>query len=87
MEAILLSMLSGLVINLITWLSWKLWVSKTYVSVGLSVLIWVILYAGQLIVNKYPLQREQIVEFCAWAYATSQCIRNLANKRWILKKE
>lgn len=80
METILLSMLSGLLINLITWLSWKLNLSKTYVSVGLSIFIWVILYVWQIIVQKYPLQWEQIVWFVWWAYAMSQVVYNMYQK-------
>lgn len=85
MEAILLSMISWLVINLITWLSWKLNLSKTYVSVGLSILLWVILYVWQIVMKKYPLAREQIVGFAGGAYAMSQMCYNLYQK-YIEKK-
>ena len=87
MTAILISMVSWLVINLITWLSWKLNLSKTYVSVGLSILLWVILYVWQIVVNKYPLAREQIVGFASGAYAMSQVVYNLYNKVIENKKE
>ena len=80
MEWVLITMLSGLVVNLITWLSGKLWLSKTYVSVGLCIFLWVILYVWQIIINKYPLQREQIVIFASWSYAMSQVIYNLYQK-------
>lgn len=80
MTAILLSMVSWLIINLITWLSWKLNLSKTYVSVGLSILLWVILYVWQMLVNKYPLAREQIVWFASGAYAMSQVVWNVYQK-------
>lgn len=80
MEWILLSMLSWLIINVITRLSWKLNLSKTYVSVGLSILLWVILYVWQLLINKYSLQREQIVWFASWSYAMSQVVYNIYNK-------
>lgn len=80
MEAILISMASGLAINLITWLSGKLWLSKTYVSVGLALLWWIIVYAFQLLIKEYPVQWEQIMWFMAWAYATSQMIYNLYQK-------
>lgn len=85
METILISMVAWLVINLITWLSWKLNLSKTYVSVGLSILLWVILYVGQIVVKKYPLAREQIVGFAGGAYAMSQMCYNLYQK-YIEKK-
>jgi len=80
MDMILISMLSWLVINLITYLSWKFNVSKTYVSVGLAIFLWVVLYIWQMIINKYPLQWEQIVWFASWAYAMSQVVYNLYQK-------
>lgn len=80
MEWVLITMLSGLVVNVITYLSWKLWLSKTYVSVGLCILLWVILYVWQIIINKYPLQWEQIVIFASWSYAMSQVVYNLYKK-------
>ena len=86
MDMILISMLSGLVINLITYLSGKFNVSKTYVSVGLSIFLWVVLYVWQMIINKYPLQWEQIVWFASWAYAMSQCVYSLFKKWWISLK-
>lgn len=80
MTEILITMATGLVINLITWLSGKLNLSKTYVSVGLSIVIWIILYIIQLLVNKYPLARENVVEFILGAYWTSQCIYSIYKK-------
>lgn len=86
MEAILISMLSWLVINLITRLAWKLKVSKTYVSVLLSILVWVIVYCFQILIKKYPVQWEQVMWFVAWAYATSQVVYNLY-KKFVENKE
>lgn len=80
METILFSALSGLAINLITWLSGKLWISKTYVSIGLAVLIWVVLYVGQIVIDKYPMQWQQIVAFASWSYAMSQVVWNTFQK-------
>lgn len=80
MGTILISMVAGLAINVITWLSWKLNVSKTYVSVLLAILLWVLLYTWQILVNKYPLAREQIVWFASWSYAMSQVVWNLYQK-------
>lgn len=80
MTEILIAMASWLAINVVTWLSWKLWVSKTYVSVGMAIIIWVLVYVMQIIIDKYPMQWEQIVAFASWAYATSQIVRNLWNK-------
>lgn len=80
METILISMVAGLAINVITWLSWKLNVSKTYVSVLLAILLWVVMYVWQILINKYPLAWEQIVWFASWSYAMSQVIWNLYQK-------
>lgn len=80
METILLSMWIGLCVNVITWLSWKLGLSKTYVSVGLCILIWILLYVAQLLIQKYTVQREQIVAFAWWCYAMSQVVYNLYQK-------
>lgn len=80
MLEVLIAMASGLVINLITRLSGKLWVSKTYVSVLMCLVIWALVYAGQAIVDRYPLERQEIVAFASWAYATSQIIYNLYQK-------
>lgn len=87
MTEILIAMASWLAINVITRLSWKLWVSKTYVSVWMAIVIWVLIYVVQLIANKYPLQWQEIVAFASWAYACSQMCYNLAIKRGIFKKE
>ena len=80
MEAILLSMITWLCVNVITRLSWKLCLSKTYVSVGLCILIWIALYVAQLLIQKYTVQREQIVAFAWWCYAMSQVVYNLYQK-------
>lgn len=80
MTELLIAMASWLVVNVITWLSWKLNLSKTYVSVGLSIVIWIILYIIQLLVNKYPQERETVVEFILWAYGTSQVVYNIYKK-------
>jgi len=80
MTEILIWMVSWLAINLITWLSWKTWVSKTYVSVLLCLLIWVICYIWQVLINKYSIQRDEIVAFATWSYWFSQIVWNLYNK-------
>ena len=80
MEAILLSMVSWLCVNVITRASGKLGLSKTYVSVGLCIIIWIGLYVAQLLIQKYTVQREQIVAFAWWCYATSQVVYNLYQK-------
>lgn len=86
MLEVLIAMASGLAINLITRLSGKLWVSKTYVSVLMCLVIWALVYAGQAIIDRYPLERQEIVAFASWAYATSQIVYNLYQK-FIEKKD
>lgn len=80
MEAILLSMVSWLCVNIITRASWKLGLSKTYVSVWLCIIIWIGLYVAQLLIQKYTVQREQIVAFAWGCYAMSQVVYNLYQK-------
>lgn len=80
METIILSMLSWLCVNIITRASWKLGLSKTYVSVGLCIIIWIWLYIAQLLIQKYTVQREQIVAFAGGCYAMSQVVYNLYQK-------
>ena len=72
--------LSWLAINIVTRLSWKLKLSKTYVSIGLSLLVWVILYVWELLVNKYPAARESVIEFVLWSYSISQIVYNIRTK-------
>lgn len=80
MTEILIAMISWLIVNVITWLAWKLKLSKTYVSVLLSILIWVWVYCFQILIKKYPMEWEQAMWFIAWAYATSQMVYNLYKK-------
>lgn len=80
MTEVLIAMLSWLAINLVTWLAWKLKVSKTYVSVLLCLVIWALIYAGQAIVDKYPMQWQEIVAFATGAYWFSQIVWNLYQK-------
>lgn len=76
-------LLIGLLTQLLTRLSEKWKVSQTYIALGLSI----ILGAWYYIATKYySVERQQVVEFVAWVYATSQVIYNLAKKRWILEK-
>lgn len=79
MEIILI----GILTQLLTRLSEKWKVSQTYVAVGLSIILWAWYYIAT---KYYSIQRQQVVEFVWWVYATSQIIYNLANKRWILDK-
>lgn len=80
MTEILIAMISWIAINVITWLSGKLWVSKTYVSVLMCLVIWAIIYAGQAIIDKYPLAWQEIVAFATGAYWFSQIVWNLYQK-------
>lgn len=80
MTELLIGMFSWLIINLITWLSGKLNLSKTYVSVGLCLLIWVGIYFGQMLIDKYPMAWEHIVAFATASYWFSQIVRNIFQK-------
>lgn len=79
MEIILI----GILTQLLTRLSERWKVSQTYVAVGLSIVLWAWYYVAT---KYYSIQRQQVVEFVWWVYATSQIIYNLAKKRWILDK-
>lgn len=79
MEIVLIWLLT----QLLTRLSEKWKVSQTYVAVGLSIILWAWYYVAT---KYYSIQRQQVVEFVWWVYATSQIIYNLAKKRWILDK-
>lgn len=82
MEIILIWLLS----SVLTWLSWKLKVSKTYVSIILCIILWAWYYFAT---KYYSIQWQEIVEVIWWVYASSQIIYNLAKKRGLLedKKE
>lgn len=75
--------LFGLAVNVITRLSWKLKLSKTYVSVLLCLIWWTAYY---VMTNYYSVERKQLVIFVSGAYATSQLIYNLLKKWDILEK-
>lgn len=80
MTEVLIAAFSWLAINVITWASWKLWVSKTYVSVWLCLLIWVGLYFGQMLINTYPMAWEKIVAMATGSYWFSQIVWNVYQK-------
>lgn len=80
MTELIIIWLSWLAINIVTRLSWKLKLSKTYISIGLSILVWVILYVWELLVNKYPAARESVIEFVLWSYSISQIVYNIRTK-------
>lgn len=80
MTEVLIAAFSWLAINVITWASGKLGISKTYVSVWLCLLIWVWLYLGQIAINKYPMAWEHIVAFATGSYWFSQVVWNIWNK-------
>ena len=80
MTEVLIAMISWLAINVITWLAWKLKVSKTYVSVLMCLVIWALIYGWQALVDKYPLAWQEIVAFATGAYWFSQIVWNLYQK-------
>ena len=80
MTEVLIAAAAGLTINLITWLSGKLHLSKTYVSVGLSIFIGIAIYIIQIIIDKYPMQRNEILAFATGAYWVSQAVYSIVSK-------
>ena len=86
MTEIAIAALSWIAINIITRLSGKLWISKTYVSLGLCILLWVLIYVVQILAKTYPMQRQEIVEFAVGSYWVSQILWNLY-KKFVEQKE
>lgn len=79
MEIILIWLLS----SVLTRIAGKLKVSKTYVSMGLCIVLW----AGYYFATKYyNVQWQEIVEVIGGVYASSQVIYNLAVKFGLLEK-
>jgi len=72
-----------LLTSILTWLSNRMKVSQTYLSVGLAILLW----AGYYVATKYyAIQWQEIVEAVTGVYASSQLIYNLLKKRGLLDK-
>lgn len=80
MTEVLIAAATGLLINLITWLSWKLHLSKTYVSIWLSIFIGITIYTIQIIIDKYPMQWNEILAFASGAYWVSQAVYSIVLK-------
>lgn len=78
MEAILIWILS----SFLTWLAGKLNVSKTYLSIGLCLL----LGAGYYVATTYyNIQWKELVGFIWGVYASSQLVYNIFKKAGILE--
>ena len=69
-----------LFVQIITKLSEKWWVSQTYLSIGLAILLWLCYW---LLTNYYELEWQQAVESIWGIYASSQIFYNLF-KKWKL---
>jgi hypothetical protein len=80
MEIILI----GLLTQLLTRLSERWKVSQTYIAIGLSIILWAWYYIAT---TYYNVQRQQLLEFVWWVYASSQIFFNLAKKRGIIKND
>lgn len=72
-----------LIASALTWLSNKFKVSQTYLAIILSILLWAWYYVA---INYYQVERQQLVEWATWVYASSQLIYNLLRKRGLLDK-
>lgn len=80
MEAILI----WLLVEILTKVSEKRKVSQTYIAIWLSILLWAWYYVAT---TYYAIQWQQIVEFAAWVYASSQLLYNLFVKWWIFNQK
>ena len=69
-----------LFVQIITKLSEKWWVSQTYLSIWLAILLWLIYW---LLTNYYELERQQAIQNIWGIYASSQIFYNLF-KKWNL---
>lgn len=79
MEIVLIWILS----SVLTWLSGKLKVSKTYVSIWLCILLGTGYY---FLTNYYGWERQKLVEIVWGVYASSQLVYNILKKFWLLEK-
>lgn len=77
MEVILI----GLLTQLLTRLSERWKVSQTYIAIWLSIILWAWYYIAT---TYYNIQRQQLLEWIGWVYASSQVFYNLAKKRGII---
>lgn len=76
------ALLVGALTFLLTKLSEKLKVSKTWLSIGLSLIGGTVYY---VVSNYYALERSALVGFVTQAYASSQLIYNLIKKAGVLE--
>ena len=78
------SVLIGLLVEILTKASEKRKVSQTYIAAWLSIILWAWYYIAS---KYYAIQRQQIIEFIAWVYASSQLIYSLCKKRGIFNQK
>lgn len=74
----------GIISSLLTKLAGKLKISKTYLSMGLCILLGAIYYFAT---KYYNIQREQLVQTISGVYASSQAFYSLRKKYWNLEEE
>lgn len=77
---LLLTLLTWLLTNVITKLSEKTKLSQTRTAIIVSIILWALIYVGQIFTTKYPVQREQCMAFIWWTYWMSQLIYNMISK-------
>ena len=80
MEAILI----WLLVEMLTKASEKWKVSQTYLAIWLAVILWAWYYIAS---TYYAVERQKLVTFVAWVYASSQLIYSLFKKRWIFNQK
>lgn len=75
--------LTWILSSVLTWLAGKLKISKTYLSIGLCI----ILGAGYYFMTTYyGVERQKLVEVIWGVYASSQLIYNIFKKSGLLEK-
>lgn len=77
------SILCWLLVEVLMWMSNKLKISKTYLSIGLCIVLWTWYYA---LSTYYPIELDKLIAFVWWSYASSQLIYNILKKTWVLDK-
>lgn len=77
---LLLTLLTWLLTNVITKLSEKTKLSQTRTAIIVSIVLWALIYVWQTLTTKYPVQRQECMEFIGWTYWMSQLIYNMISK-------
>lgn len=77
----MITILIGMLVNLLTWIIKKTKLSATYVSIILSFLGWIIYF---YFTEFNPDWLETLMYYITWIYASSQIIYNLLKKNKII---